>query len=632
MAHPGGAHDIRHDVRDTHDEMLKFGHYLLSLRDVAEAAGVFEVAARAFPTSAEVLVAVATARLALGEANSAEVAAQRAIFLSPWLPSARVALAQAQRRRGAGVEALHALTYAAHLFPPTRELFVALVEMLLAEGHYAVALEESERWLAAFPTDARAVVAAGQALLNLGGLDQAERFATVAVTLEPTSASALELRISVAMAKADSQALTEWTKRAATLLAPPHSGRIVARAEEIQGRVASAMRILEEQVRCTDDKPTLETLLRLRSAHAAEPDAQAAVFVTSGYGPRMHRLAAALKSRGWRVHLLAAKGAGHLDPAYESVREFATGQEAVSVAHGMRPRAFHLFSWGGMDPFLTPFLEHKPGKVAFESYDTPEGLPRMGAMHTHARAHRAAIERADGIVCRDLRHRFLIRELKYCAPRKRLYFPDYCSGEWLPPPVLGPDDEIHVASAGYVAVSEAPELDWGLVEIAEQLADNEVHLHVYPGVSQAGQAFETVLTQTAGNAYFHLHHSLPDDALIRALNQSHAGIMIRWQVAVGLEPGDITDFSLRTCGSARLVESLNAGTPFILPARCEFQTWRLRRFGLAIAATRAFFEHAQSNLRSFLLDPDLQGRVERARRETHIDRHIDRLIRFYESL
>ena len=116
------------------------------------------------------------------------------------------------------------------------------------------------------------------------------------------------------------------------------------------------------------------------------------------------------------------------------------------------------------------------------------------------------------------------------------------------------------------------------------------------------------------------------------MGEYQVGLNVNLHNLLGEPNNRYVDASYHYCFSLRNVEYLDAGVLPLLSPELRMGTWMLGRKKVALVASEAFLSDPRAVLDEPLRDASLWQRLESARRELSIYRHIDRLIRFYESL
>lgn len=367
------------------------------------------------------------------------------------------------------------------------------------------------------------------------------------------------------------------------------------------------------------------------------PKDRLVVFVVDEPRVRQCKLAAGLRSIGWKVVLLhRSKTDFPLEPYFDEARLYRTEYEALIFARDYDPVAFHVFSpW--YDDTTTAFVRHKPGKVVYDYTDVFTEILTFDA-EKGVEGQRFCVEQADGICCRDLRVRHAIRKLGWSKPKKAMVFMDYCWGSHLGRPLLPKrQDGFHVVSIGSFGVERNGQMDNGYLGIARMFADQGIHFHIYPVVRQMVYpdtfevTFEDYLELQEKTGLVHLHRPVPMDEVIPEISQYHLGISIVQALTFQRPLEGYTDAHFRYCGSTRIFDYLDAGLPVLLNREFHLQYHALARYGLALVGNQSRLETLRQDLEKLYHD-DVQARIIAMQARYSLNAQIPRLAAFYRDL
>jgi hypothetical protein len=358
------------------------------------------------------------------------------------------------------------------------------------------------------------------------------------------------------------------------------------------------------------------------------------VLVAENPNGRVAKIAYGLKSAGCEVILLHknALNAESRGDYFHEVHAFHDENEALRLAANFRPAAFHVFSLN-IDMTSVAFVKERPGKVVFDVYDTCEGIAYEWAVQGKP-YQRYCLENADGVCARDLRLRWLRRDFSY-RYRNVILFLDYC---WARPQPLLPkisSDEVHLVAVGYIHVEKLGYLDHQYLQVARDLADEGVHLHLYPNPMQAAtmrETFSEYFELQSRVPYLHMHAPVPFDRMTAEISQYHGGVAFNGGYLYGEPVRDYDENHHRYTSASRMFDYLEAGLPVLdNRERFRFRFHLAVRYGLAIDATIELLGSAGTALRP-LLSPGLQARADRVREAYSVRRQARRLGEFYKSL
>jgi Flp pilus assembly protein TadD len=411
----------------------------------------------------------------------------------------------------------------------------------------------------------------------------------------------------------------------------------------------AAVDLLEQHLALYDNPPVRSALeaIRQKAQSSSIPftpavrrrsEPRLAVFVGNWPRSRHAKIAYGLRSAGWQTVLLCQDTFGSdMTPYFDEIKYYKDEWQALALAATYSPRVFHAFSiWS--DKTSVAMVKHKPGKVVYDYYDIVEGI--QTAEH-EVPAQRYCIENADGLCCRDLRPRWVSRASGYQLPAHRILFPDYC---WDRPDDHGAiepepeSDGLHVVSCGSFAIEKLGQADGGFLAIAERLAEQEIHFHIYPtplqslvGDLQFEDIFSDYIALSRRTPFFHFHRPLPERDLMRELPRYHLGVAVSHALIYGEPLKRYAPEQLRCCVSARIFDYLDAGLPILMNKALSFQFFLMSRHGVGIDATADLLAHAAERLKPFV-SPEFKAKARQARSAYGVRRQIGRLIKLYEAL
>jgi hypothetical protein len=373
------------------------------------------------------------------------------------------------------------------------------------------------------------------------------------------------------------------------------------------------------------------------------PPSHSVAIVADKPRAREAKLAAAIRAAGWSIELFH-RDRPDFDPAvfFDHVHTYQHVWDALRSVSESDADLAHLTV---CTDYRTAhaFVQHRPLPVVIDSYDmisgmyTDEFFQANPTYRNEAKRELECITRADALCCRS-------QEAERIAETQRIQlppvhpFPDGC---WNRTPTEKPinDTDPHLVFVGNVDTLEDANpfsINWGILWLANALADQRVHLHVYPSTRPTAQPFDQPFAKyrdlTASQPFFHLHQPVPADSLIDEIARYHAGIFVYREVADPVPSLPIfTHDKLFTCASNKFFDFLDAHLPIIHNAERGSLLDR-------IAGTHG----ADLNLRDVPLDQwgdairnadmiDLRRRAEAAKRAYDVRSQGSDLVAFYES-
>lgn len=369
------------------------------------------------------------------------------------------------------------------------------------------------------------------------------------------------------------------------------------------------------------------------------------MFVTSLLRAREIKMATALRNAGWTVILLYKRTTPFTPDDYFDVAiQASTDSELHRTAKALQPRVCHVFS-GAVDDLLLRFCRDKPGAVVVDVNDV--FCPSMfNYLQERFAPTRECLEKADAICARDLQPKFAERYDGFRLPRDVLLFSEYTWGNELADPGTAnrrDPDEVRVVSVGTISLESQGWYDSGLLQLARMLAEQRIHLHIYPhwfyrdapGTSfnfNLKADFVDFLRLQEETPYLHVHESLPLDDLARELPQYDFGIISGGCREFGQKLKFLTDKYMNACYSGRISDYLDAGLPILINREVAFNYRFLQRYGVAVDLAGILKPGFRDRLLAIKQDRAWTERVEAAARRLSLSEQSRRLTRFYERI
>jgi len=357
-------------------------------------------------------------------------------------------------------------------------------------------------------------------------------------------------------------------------------------------------------------------------------------FVTRYARAREFKLAHAARLYGHRVTLIAMvvqspeMVAQHFDAYYQARNVW----QILTALDDLQADVAHLFvNYNNIE--MLPILLFAKAPVVYDPYDCMRGMFRAGSEPPFFEliAERIGFAYADHICARSLEPLYLRRHYGYHMPATT-YFPEYC---WQPPArrelrPINEENELHVVYCGGVWPEDRfPPAEYGYaqyIEVGRVLAEQRVHLHIYPAPTPANTDFESFfalyLAETERNSFFHLHRPLPYEELMRVLPQYDAAMHIMG-VSINENLGRATRSKLDYSTANKLFDYIEAGLPVIVH-NGKHQRGLVRHYGYSVEISDL------SALRTALRNVNMIGGDKSATAD--IGHHAHRLNRMYQEV
>lgn len=244
--------------------------------------------------------------------------------------------------------------------------------------------------------------------------------------------------------------------------------------------------------------------------------------------------------------------------------------------------------------WMLPVLLYADAPVVYDPYDCLQGMlePEYQYSRWALMAERRWFAGADHICARSLEPRYLRRHCGYRIP-STTYFPEYC---WQPPLRREPrqlhdSDDLHIVYCGGIwpedRYSAAAAGYAQYIEIGRALAQQRIHLHLYPATPPAGTTYEIFfalyLQESARNPFFHIYPTLPYAELMRELPKYDAALHIMG-VRVNQSLGSATRPKLDYSTANKLFDYIEAGLPVIIH-NGRHQRGVVRHYGATVEIT-----------------------------------------------
>ncbi len=641
---------------DYYSHLIKFSKTLREDGQNLEAARLLERLVTAYPADSNALKLYGDHLIEMKEYGKAKTILESIVALDPQFAGPHISLAklliacnqvsEATEYLLAGARAVDAYPSSCKNICEERRTLSALLDKL---GQKVPALALIEGCISVEPEQVINHVLKADLLLRLKRHGEAEQAIQKALHLDITNLQALEITVKLYVEIGAPLKAIEWLERGAAKLPMdkfPDAAMLIADVFESMGEKEIAQQFLKNALyEGYDERMSKRVLANTPVKHdhkvTTTKDPMLLVFVADQVRARSMNIAQDLRTRGWKVVMLCnALPAFSWERYFDDLRQYESPEHALRIASEYNPRAFHVFS-GNADVVSVNFVRNKPGKVIFDPYDFVEGFITQSYTYKVGQYQHFCLENADAICARDLRCKYLGRKLGYKLPRKVVLFSDYCSSRRKVsiPLSRGALDELHVVCCGNIATGKSQlEVDWGYAAIAQKLISHGVHFHLYPHPAQANlpdfeSNFSDFIELARKTDRFHFHQPVAMDRVSEELSRYHFGINASFALTDLAFIPSYHEAHFKFCSSARNTEYLEAGLPVLINAdRHRYQYWSFNRLGVAVDASRDFFEDPRTILTKFASNPALVSNIRRAQDMYSHDKHIERLIRFYESI
>ena len=278
----------------------------------------------------------------------------------------------------------------------------------------------------------------------------------------------------------------------------------------------------------------------IQQSPATAPGKKCVVFVADLLRWREARMAAALRSLGWKVVLLF-RGAAPYQPLryFDDYRFCKSVSEFIYYSRQFDADIFHVFCTLNYD-VSTALRLNGIRPIVVDCYDQHEGMFRdsfydaLPQYLEQAPLERFSLEHADGLCCRNLMLQQAKQTYKISAPT--LFYPEYCwnSDSFLAAEKLHDrDGELHVVHGGSIVLkTKEGEYTFDSYRwLAEILIENKIHYHTYPTIDPGElEDLRNDFTQLQRESpYFHFHEPVFGDDWLTELSQYDVGIAFSFQ-------------------------------------------------------------------------------------------------------
>lgn len=358
------------------------------------------------------------------------------------------------------------------------------------------------------------------------------------------------------------------------------------------------------------------------------------VFVADNPLRRETKFAYALKRAGWDVVLITA-GQPRFDTSdFAEVQTYRSSWEALELARKTHNPLFHNFT-SSYDEASIRLVDDKPGRVIFDFYDyffaLSDGLPVRDHHIVEIETQAHCIARADAVCVPDIQLQYRRHETKVARGKPVLCFPNYC---WDREPLAAPraDASVRIVQIGWLEFGE----DVGSLRVTREFlaAGCEFHIFLHPSMpplnsSEFRSRFAPYLLLQEEFAKLQFRASVLSHMLPAELMKYDYGFNMIDGSTYGAKWEGHNPAWLPLLASGRLYDYLDAGLPSICDGNLAFNRHlfgpRVFVDGTALVHQGRIFE----TLRARKLNRE-EILCEKSR--LSVERHIGRLIRFYESL
>jgi putative sugar O-methyltransferase len=382
-----------------------------------------------------------------------------------------------------------------------------------------------------------------------------------------------------------------------------------------------------------------------RAATLLEANRHSVLFVSPLLRAREVKMAFALRQIGWKVVLVHLQNTPFAPEAYFDIAiQARTEREAHSFAKTLRPRICHAFS-GAVDGLLLQLCRDKPGPLVIDLNDV--FCPSLFNYCTERfEPTRECLAKADALCARDLQARAAHHLDGFPLPEHTLLFPEYT---WADSPPLAAvqarsdSDEVRVVSVGTFCLESRGEYDSCYLKLAELLAAQKIHLHIYPHwfykespLSAFNWDLEKDFTDFFAlqrrTDYLHIHDSIGFEALPTELSAYDFGIVSGGCAEFGQRLGLLKSAYMMNCYSGRISDYLDARLPILINKEVAFNFQLLRHYRVEIDLRGVLQPGFRDLLLTVKRDPDQRRDVEEAAKLLSIGRHASRLAALYERV
>ncbi len=382
-----------------------------------------------------------------------------------------------------------------------------------------------------------------------------------------------------------------------------------------------------------------------RAAKLLEANRHSVLFVSPLLRAREVKMASALRQIGWKVVLIHLQNTPFAPEAYFDIAIQAhTEREAHSFAKTLRPRICHAFS-GAVDGLLLRLCRDKPGPLVIDLNDV--FCPSLFNYCTERfEPTRECLAKADALCARDIQARAAHHLDGFTLPKHTLLFPEYTWAD--PPPVAAvqarfDSDEVRVVSVGTFCLESRGEYDSCYLKLAELLAAQKIHLHIYPHWFykesplsvfnwDLAKDFTDFFALQRRTDYLHIHDSIDFDALATELLAYDFGIVSGGCAELGQRLGLLKSAYMMTCYSGRISDYLDARLPILINKEVGFNFQLLRHYRVEIDLGGVLQPGFRDLLLAVKRDPDQHRDVEEAAKRLSVGRHASRLAALYERV
>jgi len=302
----------------------------------------------------------------------------------------------------------------------------------------------------------------------------------------------------------------------------------------------------------------------------------------------------------------------------------------VYIAHGFAPKS--KAPCQAMQ-FLNKYQPHIPFVADYQDvlviyYGT---RPSQRWLKHELPYEKLCMQYADGIIANSLEPREAMKLWNIKTKNKRLFFPIYCDNDsFSTPKKTFAMDDIHMVYAGGIAGSHRDKRYFGDTQLSwliEYLAQQKIHFHIYPSptVQKADyQEYEQIARQ---NDFFHFHQAVSQTVLSQELSQYHYGLLPFFGGS-----SNQSELKAKYATTVKLFNYAEAGIPIIAGAGVTYQSWIIERYklGLVIKQKEDF-----KNIRKYIEEKPYSEQIKTVseqREALSLQKHIPRLIKFYEGL
>lgn len=243
-------------------------------------------------------------------------------------------------------------------------------------------------------------------------------------------------------------------------------------------------------------------------------------------------------------------------------------------------------------------------------------------------SERFLCENSDGIMYKNSDLAFDTLQGKYDITAPSLQFQAYIPTEYIAENTSKLENDLSFVYAGgvYTSVEAGGDATFYLYEVIDILTEQGFRFDIYNVYDTDNGAYNNYVRKGINNKLFAYHLPVENKYITRVLSQYHMG----WHV-FDLSNSIINMSNYSITMTTKFFDYLSAGLPIIVSRELAYLTELVVEFGIGIPVSFNELLHLRDIISQYDLD-ELRENVKKVQVEWSMDKHINRLVNFYNAV